>query len=123
MREPRIKLYRGVWAIVATQDGRTVRTSLGTRDEDEAKRRFADWSKPARGDTVGDIFDAYLKDREQRIRHHERLKGCWQNLKPECAHLRPDQIDRRIGGCSRSPAGCFSGGRPFQPVSHSLEIR
>lgn len=94
MREPRIKLYRGVWAIVATQDGRTVRTSLGTRDEDEAKRRFADWSKPVRGDTVGDIFDAYLKDREQRIRHHERLKGCWKNLKPECAHLRPDQIDR-----------------------------
>lgn len=94
MREPRIKLYRGVWAIVRTEAGRTVRTSLGTRSEDEAKRRFADWSKPATGDTCGAIYTAYIADRRQRIRHHERLDGCWKNLKPECAHLRPDQITR-----------------------------
>lgn len=65
MSEWRVKLYRGVYAAVRTRDGRTERTSLRTADLQEAKRRLKDWTAKPVGETVGDLVEVYLTDKDK----------------------------------------------------------
>ncbi len=94
--EYRLKRFRGKWAVVWSENGATCRRSLRTADEDEAKRRFADWKRDAQrvGDTVADIFAAYLKELEPKALSIEPVKAAWKAAGPFFGHFYPDQIDR-----------------------------
>lgn len=92
----RLKLYRGRWYAVSRDGGNTKRVALRTSNRDEAERRLKDQlSKPV-GDTVGPVMDAYLKEKEGRARSYQSMLTAWRSLKPVFAHLRPDQIDRKL---------------------------
>ena len=96
MSDWRIKLYRGVYAAVRSHEGRTERVSLRTRDLGEARRRLADQlAKPA-GDTVGELMDAYIADKEKTAVRPQNIKFAWGQSKATFAHLRPDQITRQV---------------------------
>jgi integrase len=96
MSEPRLKLYRGIWYVFRTVDGRTERTSLRTRDREEARRRLIDLQKTPAGDTVGALVEVYLADKDKTaIRSHD-LHLAWKQARDHFAHLRPDQITREV---------------------------
>lgn len=82
----------GWWYAV---DGRK-RTTLKTRDRDEALQRVKDLeavrSKP-RGSSIKDIVEAYLDDKQDRP-SRPKMGDAWKALKPFFGHLRPDQISR-----------------------------
>ncbi|MHA6687021.1 tyrosine-type recombinase/integrase [Mesorhizobium sp. A556] len=46
------------------------------------------------GSLVGDIVQAYLDEKKDRIAAHDRLVFGWKQAKATFAHLRPDQITR-----------------------------
>ena len=99
MPEYRAKLFRGYWHAVWNEGGQTKRTSLRTKDREDAERRLIDFRVAASappGSTVGAIVDAYLAEKEGRIADHERLRHGWTRAKSTFGHLRPDQITREL---------------------------
>ena len=90
----RLKRYRGRWYAVWTEDGRTRRTSLRTADRGAAERALADLRHAPTGDTVGDIFRAYLVDLAARGKSAARAADAWKPIEPAFAGLRPDQVTR-----------------------------
>lgn len=96
MSEYRLKLYRGTWAAVRSVNGRTERTSLRTRDSGEARRRLADWTKAATGDTIADLVKVYLADKDRTAIRATDLHGSWKNAQAHFGHLRPDQVTRDV---------------------------
>lgn len=57
----RLKLYRGKWAAVGTDErGRVWRRSLRTADRATAERRFADLRPETPGETVGDAVETLI---------------------------------------------------------------
>ena len=95
MPEYRAKLYRGWWYAVWTEDGRTRRETLRTQIRDEALSRLEDFKaeKAApRGSTVGEIVQAYLDYKRDRVADLKRMELAWEASKRHFAHLRPDQI-------------------------------
>lgn len=100
MPEYRLKLFRGYWyAVWSDTNGQTRRASLRTADRADAERRLIDFRKDMeapQGALVGEIVQAYLSDKEGRIRDHGRLVGAWKRAKPAFGHLRPDQITRPL---------------------------
>lgn len=96
----RLKLYRGKWAIVWTDEGRTLRRSLGTSDRDEAERRFADFrlgrSRAGEGGTVSDAVTAYVADLEARGKDPTRMRDAWKRLDGRFGALRPDQATKDV---------------------------
>lgn len=94
--EWRIKLYRGAYAAVRSENGKTVRRSLRTRDLDEAKRRLKDELAKPVGDSVGELVDAYLLDKDKTAVRAIDLRYAWKAAKGHFAHLRPDQITRQV---------------------------
>lgn len=94
----RLKLYRGAYAVVWVEGGRTRRSSLRTADPDEAARRFADWQKALSriGPTVADIMQAYLEEKDHTTARPDRLRDAWKALAPFFGQMRPDQIDRPL---------------------------
>jgi integrase len=96
MPEYRVKLYRGVYAAVRSVNGRTERTSLGTTDAADARRRLIDLTTPKTGDTVADLVAVYLADKDQTAIRSADLHGSWKNAKEHFGHLRADQITRDI---------------------------
>lgn len=91
----RLKLYRGRWAAVWMEGSTTRRASLHTADRGAAERNLIDFLKANSGsrETVGDIMQAYLADRERRP-NFERATNAWKRLRPHLSHLRPADITR-----------------------------
>lgn len=89
----RVKLYRGKYYAVWSENGETVRRSLRTDSLDVAKQRLADFQNIPVGEGVADIFAAYAEDRKGRV-SHDRMLYAWDKLKGHFGYLRADQIDR-----------------------------
>lgn len=120
MSEWRVKLYRGVYAAVRSHNGKTERHSLRTADLQEAKRRLKDWlAKPA-GDTVGELVESYLDDKDKTAIRHEDLRGSWKQAQATFAHLRPDQITREVCRAYRDER--YRAGRKPNTVRKELEV-
>lgn len=100
----RAKLYRGIYYAIWTEAGRTRRASLHTKDSERAERNLADLKRALAGktETVADIMEAYLADRDGIATAPERLRFAWKALQGTFGHLRPDQIDRFL--CRRYAA-------------------
>lgn len=102
----RIVDYRGKWCAIVHIDGQRYRRSLGGLDATPenypaAQRACVDLERAlAQPDTdlVGDIVDAYLTAKENPDRPAitiDYMKWMWGVIKPHCAGLRVDQIDRK----------------------------
>ena len=92
----RVKLYRGKYYAVWTENGRTRRAALRTDDRRVADQRLADLlSKPV-GQTNGEIYQAYLEDLPHRGKDDERPRNAWKPLEPVFGSLRPDQVTRAL---------------------------
>lgn len=120
MSEWRVKLYRGVYAAVRSHEGKTERHSLRTADLQEAKRRLSDWLAKPSGDTVGELVESYLTDKDKTAIRSEDLRGSWKQAKDTFAHLRPDQITRDICRAYRDER--YRAGRKPNTVRKELEV-
>jgi integrase len=118
--EWRIKLYRGVYAAVRSKNGKTERVSLRTADLGEARRRLADWNKTPVGETVGELVEAYLNDKDKTAIRAVDLRGSWARAKPAFAHLRPDQVTREVCRAYRDER--YAAGRKPNTVRKELEV-
>ena len=108
----RLKLYRGKWAAVWRQDGRTYRRSLHTTDKGTAERRLKDLRIERPGDTIGDAVRQYIEEKRGRARSHPAMESAWRALTTTFASLRPDQITRELCreyATSRRKAGVGDG--------------
>lgn len=96
MSEWRVKLYRGAYAAVRSRNGKTERISLRTADLGEAKRRLADFTAKPVGETVGELVEHYLADKDKTAIRAIDLRYAWKAAKEHFAHLRPDQVTREV---------------------------
>lgn len=96
MSDWRIKLYRGSYAAVRSVDGKTKRIALRTKDFGEAKRALADWLRKPAGETVGELVEAYLTDKDKTAIRAIDLRYAWKMAREDFEHLRPDQITREV---------------------------
>jgi hypothetical protein len=100
-------------------NGKTERFSLRTADLQEAKRRLKDHlAKPA-GETVGELVDDYLDDKDKTAIRAVDLRGAWKQAKATFGHLGP----------IRSPATYaayrdqrYAAGRKPNTVRKELEV-
>jgi len=92
----RVKLYRGAYAAVRSRNGKTERISLRTTDLGEAKRRLADFTAKPVGETVGELVEHYLTDKDKTAIRAIDLRYAWKAAKDHFAHLRPDQVTREV---------------------------
>lgn len=120
MSDWRIKLYRGQYAAVRSVNGKTQRTSLRTADLQEAKRRLKDWTAKPAGETVGELVNSYLDDKDKTAIRSEDLRGAWKQARDTFEHLRPDQITRDL--CRSYAAMRFKAGRKPNTVRKELEV-
>ena len=120
MSEWRLKLYRGYYAAVRSLNGQTERVSLRTADLSEAKRRLADYLKAPVGDTVAQIVEAYLDDKDKTAIRAKDLRGSWKQARPTFGHLRPDQITRDLCRIYRDER--YAKGRKPATVRKELEV-
>lgn len=108
----RLKLYRGKWAAVWRQDGKTHRRSLHTADKGTAERRLKDLRVERPGDTIGEIVPQYIEEKRGRARSLPAIESAWRALSPTFAPLRPDQVNRdlcRAYAATRRKAGVGDG--------------
>ena len=103
MSDPKLKKYRGAWCAVWTErgeDGKAItrRSSLRCEADQSPETAFQDFLKAWRtpGDTIAEIFAAYLKDKHQTAADPDRLENAWKRLQPFWGKLRPDQITREL---------------------------
>lgn len=94
--EWRVKLYRGRYYAVRSVGGQTERRALRTSDLGEAKRQLADFTTTPVGETVGELVEAYLTDKDKTAVRAMDLRYAWKAAKGHFAHLRPDQITREV---------------------------
>lgn len=91
--QPRLGRYKGRWYAIWNDNG-TKRASLRTTDRAEAERAFADflkrWNAP--GETIADIMQAYLRDKQHSACDPARLRFAWSNLQPMFGPLLPNHI-------------------------------
>lgn len=118
--DARIKLYRGVYAAVWSEGGQTKRFSLRTADLPEAKRRLKDYLARPVGETVGELVEAYLDDKDKTAIRAVDLRGAWKQAKDTFAHLRPDQITREV--CREYRDMRYAAGRKANTVRKELEV-
>ena len=92
----RMQLYRGKWAAVWIERGRTRRVSLRTDHRDVAVQRFEDLKRQQETprDTVGQIMTGYLEDRMTTVINPVRLVDAWKAAEDTFGGLRPDQVTR-----------------------------
>lgn len=83
--------YYATW-----RDGGTRRASLRTKARGAAEQNLIDWLKAQQGprETVRQIFEAYLEDREGRL-NYARAADAWKRLVPHFGHLRPEHVTRQ----------------------------
>lgn len=120
MSDWRLKLYRGKYAAVRSVNGQTERFSLRTADLHEAKRRLADHAAAPIGETVAEIVEAYLLDKDKTAIRAVDLRGSWKQAKPTFGHLRPDQITREVCRAYRDER--YGKGRKPATVRKELEV-
>lgn len=92
------KKYRGAFCAVWREGGKTRRASLGAKDSASAERALIDWKAHQRRsvlETVEQIAESYLKDKEQKA-SRATMGWSWKQVKPFFGHMRPDQINRSI---------------------------
>jgi integrase len=120
----RVKLYRGSYYAVWSEQGQTKRAALSTADLAEAKRRLVDFernqSTPAKGNTVGDYVRAYLDYKKGRVRDHVRLEGAWANAEPTFGYLRPDQVTQEL--CEKYAARRRNVGRSDGTILKEINV-
>lgn len=94
MREYRLTLYRGKWAVTYREGGATRRVSCGTDDRAVAEkvkgRLIAGIDRPADA-KVGTLWEAYRKDRDGRA-IAETMKWNWKALAPTFGELETEAI-------------------------------
>jgi integrase len=118
--EWRIKLWRGKYAAVRTRNGKTERFSLRTADLHEAKRRLKDYTTKPAGETVGELVESYLADKDKTAIRAADLRGAWKQAKDTFGHLRPDQITRDL--CRQYRDMRYAAGRKPNTVRKELEV-
>ena len=118
--EWRIKRYRGRFAAVRSVDGQTQRYSLRTADPDEAKRRLADFIRLPVGETVGELVESYLDDKDKTAIRAKDLRGAWKQAKATFGHLRPEHITRDL--CRSYRDTRYKQGRKPATVRKELEV-
>ena len=105
MSIPSIKqAANGVWYVHWTDGRRSKRESLGTREKDEAKARFAQWlivdgqnkgTAPIEY-TVADLWTVYEKGHVVTLSSPATAKFSWKNLAPHFAHLAPRDVPSAV---------------------------
>ncbi len=116
--QPRLGRYKGRWYAI-WNDGGTKRASLRTTDRAEAERAFADflkrWNAP--GETIADIMQAYLREKEKSAADGERLRFAWSALVSSglFGNIRPDQVTRDL--CRQ-----YTANRPASPGTIRREL-
>jgi integrase len=118
--EWRIKLYRGRYAAVRSVNGKTERRALRTADLGEARRQLKDFLAKPVGESVGELVDAYLDDKDKTAIRAKDLRGAWKQAKETFAHLRPDQVTREL--CRSYRDQRYAGGRKPNTVRKELEV-
>lgn len=112
----RLKLYRGKWAAVWSEGGRTRRHSFKTADRNEAEIEFRDWqykrasaALPRGRITVGAVLEAYFEAKPGVIKRQPMI-DWWRNRMPE--HVNETTIrayfdarGQRSASTNRSEAG------------------
>lgn len=99
MPDIRAKLYRGWWYAVWRDARGTRRTALRTQDREEAERKLIDLRREMaapEGALTGDIVEAYLAEKKDRIADPARLVAAWKQAKSTFGHLRPEQITLEV---------------------------
>jgi len=110
----RIVWYRGAWcAYWRDERGRPVRRSLRTTDRAEAERRLRDWranqQRTGPLETVGDIVEAWLADKEGQEKPSAKIgRYTWNKLGRDFGHLEPRHITRQT--CRDYTARCRAAG-------------
>jgi integrase len=92
----RRKLYKGSWYAVWTEDGRTRRVALRTKDRATAEQRLADLQRQPVGDTVDAIYSEYVKELAAKGKDAPRAKEAWKALERLFGALRPDQVTKSL---------------------------
>jgi len=127
MPDIRAKLYRGSWyAVWSDTAGNTQRRSLRTQHSEEAERRLIDLRKELAappGALVGEVVEAYLDEKEGRIRDIGRLRNAWKQAKAHFGHLRPDQITRALCEAYTAHRKEFGNGQRGQPLSYATILK
>jgi integrase len=116
----RVKLYRGTYAAVRSIGGKTERFSLRTTNLHEAQRRLRDHLTRPVGETVAEIVDVYLTDKDKSAVRAVDLRGGWKQAKATFGHLRPDQITRDL--CREYRDMRYAAGRKPNTVRKELEV-
>lgn len=95
--QPKLGWYRGRYYAI-WRDGGTKRASLRTKNRVVAEQRFADFVKQfnAPGETIADVMQAYLRDKDATAADPARLRDAWKRLAPTFQDLRPDQVTREL---------------------------
>ncbi|AUN31999.1 tyrosine-type recombinase/integrase [Niveispirillum cyanobacteriorum] len=119
----RLVKYRGYWCAAWVEEGGTVRRSLriaSTESRERAERALIDFKaalrKPA--ETVADIVDLYLADKDETATSPARLRDAWKPLKPFFGHLRPEHVTRQL--CRDYAAQRRQGGRQDGTIRKEL---
>ncbi len=94
----RLGTYKGRPYAIWRKNGKTRRASLRTTDSVAAEQAFADFVKRfnAPGDTIADVMQAYLRDKEHTAADFERLAFAWRRLAPLFGALLPHQVTRDL---------------------------
>lgn len=108
----RLKLYRGKWAAVWSEDGKTRRASLRTADRGHAERRLERLKRGGPSTTVAEIVSAYLEANDTTTGKH-----AWAPMARAFGSLTPDQITKEA--CQRYAARA---GRSRGTVRRSLGV-
>lgn len=96
----------GVWYAHWTDNRRSKRQSMGTKDKSEAKARFAQWlmidgqaagAAPVQY-TVADLWTAYEDGHLPTLASQETARYCWQTLAPFFGHLSPSEVPGAVPG-------------------------
>lgn len=92
----KLKLYRNIWCAVWTEDGKTVRRSMRTRNYEAALRRFDHWKRLPDGDLIRDAAALYLSAKHDGVVDSERLTNAWKAAGPFFGHLRSGQVTKQL---------------------------
>lgn len=92
----RRKLYRGSWYAVWTEDGKTRRVALRTKDRAVAEQRLADLQRQPVGNTVAEIYAQYVVELAAKGKDADRAREAWKALERPFGALRPDQVTKGL---------------------------
>lgn len=105
---------------------RSKRASMGTKQEAEAKKTFAQWlilggqNEDLTSLTIAELWKVY------RLRHKvaspETLDRSWQNLEPHFGALTPAEVDDQVAQAYLAKRSAGKIGRPSKPSTVRREL-